>query len=389
LILHIGAFPFPLPQGSQVYVAGLCRALLRAGANVELACYDSGTPEEHPSAIPTLRPTIRGLPAAHLSGPHWTKLPRDAALLHVVARRLARGDVQIVHAHNVEAPLIAALAAEITRIRSRTRPILLYQLHTTLADELPTYGHPPWFSRPWRAAASAAGSAIDHVIPRLCDAAIAISDGSERHLRATGVPTYRFDPGFDPEELTGANAERGRDRLRLDERAWVLYAGNLDNYQDLPILYEAVRRHPSAGLAIVSHAAEDPAPPLPPSRYRFVGGASFSEVKDAIAACELSAIPRQVCAGVPMKLYNQLALGSPTLGVRGATPEVPGCLLAEPGQRNFTEALGAALERDLAPLRRAARTFAFAACTWDARAASMLDLYATVSHRRRFRRTLP
>lgn len=366
MILHVGAFPFPLPQGSQVFVAGMCRALRRQGVDVELACYDAG---DGPTDVPTLRTPDRGLPPALHAGPSWTKAVRDADLWRLLRGRLASGDVRVVHAHNVEAPVLAALA------RLRRRPILLYQLHTTMADELPTY-----LPRPLRVASRVAGRAIDALVPRLCDAAVAMSEPAAAALGRTGVPVHRVDPGVDPDDLRGADAARARAALGLDGRPWVVYAGNLDAYQDLPILYAAMAAVPSAGLAVVTHDTRDPRPPIAGDRYRFWGGATFRDVRDALAAATVAAVPRQICAGTPIKLLNQLGLGVPTVAVRGAAPSLPGVILADPGVAGLAAALRSALAGDRAALGIAARTHVLAECTWDARATDLVRVYDFLSH---------
>ena len=44
----VGAFAFPLPQGSQLFVRDQAQALAAAGADVTLFCYGHGSGEEPP-----------------------------------------------------------------------------------------------------------------------------------------------------------------------------------------------------------------------------------------------------------------------------------------------------------------------------------------------------
>ena len=127
-IVQAAAFPFPSAQGSQVYVRGMARALARRGHEVTVACYahGDGVPDEDYRVVRTPRvPGYRNLRA----GPDLVKPVLDLAL----AWKLARIPADIVHAHNYEAPIAAAMA------RVWTGTPIVYCAHNTMGEELHTY----------------------------------------------------------------------------------------------------------------------------------------------------------------------------------------------------------------------------------------------------------
>lgn len=377
-VLQVGAFPFPTHQGSQVYVAGMARALARR-ARVLLACWAGSGAGPIPEGVEIVRtPWVPGADVLR-SGPHPSRPLQDLLLARTVRRLLRTEAIDVVHAHNVEAPLAAWLARG-----RRARPPLIYDLHTTMRHELPTYGG-SWGTR---RAARAVGTAIDALVPRACDGAIAMSEAAQRELQARGVSRVaRIPPGVEPAELQGACAERARRRWGLGDHRWVVYTGNADGYQDLPDLFAAVAQLPAARLLVVTGSELAPLRALaaevglPQERLRLVGSASLADTVDALAAATVAALPRRRCTGFPIKLLNQLCLGVPTVAARGSAQPIPG-VIAVPGAdpAALAEALGALLADPVrcAALGRAARRAVLGGWTWEVRAEQLLDFYRSL-----------
>lgn len=368
-IVHIAPMPFPASFGSQVYVAHLCGALARLGHDVTIACYNAGS-----GAIPAGVRLVRGraVPGGDFvrSGPHWSRLAQDVALARAVSRLK---NVDIFHGHNVEGPLVARLSAQ--------RGPVVYGQHTSMREELPQWL--PYPGMGW------AGRLVDAVVPRLATASAALSRSGLSTLPSGSAVC---PPGVDLADLSGADGERARVRYGLDERPWVVYAGNGDPYQDIDRWLMAMRDVPMAGALLVVGGDAEPwrrlarELGLPPERTRIVGGADFLQMKDALAAATIAVCPRRLCRGFPIKLLNQLALGCPTVCAPGSAREIDGVvrvsgeavedfartvrtLLADPGRIRF---LGEAAKRDVA--RR---------WTWDARAEDLVAVYRRLVAQRR------
>ncbi len=378
-ILQIGAFPFPLHQGSQVYVAGMARALARRGHRVLVACWGHGH-----GAVPDGVTLWRGprVPGAEVlrSGPHWSRGLHDLGLVATLRRAASSGVIDVAHAHNVEAPLIA-------RLGLGWRVPLVYDQHTRMSEELPTYLRRPLARR----LGGHAGRAIDRAVPRLCDASIALSGEGAGALRADGARRVtHLPPAIDAADLEGASPARARARWGLDGRPWVAYAGNTDAYQDLPVFFEAMARLPDAGLLLVT--GDDPAPwaaradalGIAPSRRRLVRTTAFADVRDALSAAAVAVSPRARCAGFPIKLLNSLGLGLPTVAARGSARPIPGVIaVADHDPVALAAAIGALIadEPRRAALGAAAAAAIRAEWTWDARAPALEHLYRSLARR--------
>lgn len=371
----VAAMPFPLGQGSQVYAGGMARALVRRGHRVILATYAHGVGRD-PEGVEVVR--AAPVPGGDLdrSGLHWSRPLQDALLARVVGRVLRRARVDLVHAHNVEAPLAAALGM----LRARTRVPLVYNLHTLMGEELPTY-----LPRRLGGVAGRAGSALDAVLPRLADGSVALSQRGLEALRERGARRVVFvPPGLDLADLDGADGARARDRHHLGDAPWVAYVGNADAYQDLGVLLRAVAASRTLRLLVVSGSdlseltAEADSLGIPAARRRLVRDGSWFAARDALAASAVAVVPRGTCAGFPIKLLNQLGLGVPTVTARGSWQPIDGQVVVPNGE---PEALCHALEALVAdPDRRralgeAGRAHVARDYTWVGAAARLEDWY--------------
>jgi glycosyltransferase involved in cell wall biosynthesis len=385
-IVQTAAFPFPTRQGSQVYVAGMASALARRGHRVTVACYGFGDGEVDPGI------DLRTVPVPQdyrnfRAGPDWMKPFLDVRLARLLCELAPEAD--ILHAHNYEAPLAAYVAR-----RLHGTPVV-YNNHNTMGEELHRYFQHPAL----RGAARLAGVGMDHSIPRHADACVAISEAAKPLLEGLGCRNvHHVPPGIDPEEFQGASRERGRAAANLDDRVWVVYAGNPDAYQDLELLVDAVLRDNALGLLLVSasplEAWKQRAAALPVARKRFVQTNSWAETRDLIVAADIAALPRAACSGYPIKLMNYLGLGLPTVCAEGSSRPLEGIVTVPNGDvPAFHMALRTLAEerpRRMALGQRAA-AFVQTHCSWDARARDLEFLYEKVMTEKstRRRRSLP
>ena len=351
-VLMVGACPFPTSQGSQVYMGAQARALAAAGVSLRLLTYGHG--EERSSAdyehirLPML-PGYRSL----RSGPHPAKLLLDGVLFQY----LMRLEADLFHAHNYEAALICGAVG-----RLRGIPVL-YDAHGILSEELPTYF--PEGAQLRRRGAALVGAAVDRRLAGL-DGVIAISAEGERRLRHLGARRlWRIPPGVDPDEYRDLSPPAAAVPT-------VVYAGNPDAYQDLPLLFEAMRLVPGLRLRLVTHTRAWQLPSfLQPELYLVQG---WEEARAAIASAWVAALPRRSCPGFPIKLLNYLGLGVPTVISRGSAQGLPGELPVEPEPAAFAAALLAAVERPPPPFQQQF----LAENAWDRRVQDILAVYRTL-----------
>lgn len=361
--MHVAACPFPSPQGSQTYVRGLARALARRGHEVTVACYGYGLGEEDPEYSLLRAPVLPGQ-RSFRAGPDAYKPLADLLL----AARLRGCRPDVLHAHNYEGPLVAALAQGLHGIP------LVYSAHNTMVDELPTY----FRTGPSRRAAALIGRGLDLAIPRQADAAIALHPDTVPVLKALGCHRVSLaPPGIDPEDLDPLPP------LELGRGPFVLYAGNADAYQEIEVLTLAMRAVPEARLLIVSASAAGDFPSLP-AGARFLCTSDFALVRRALSTATLAALPRGPMRGFPMKLLNYLGYGLPTVAAEGGAPDMPGILRFPGGD---VAALVAVLRGALSnpslvrSLGASAREYVLRTHSWEVRARVVEGLYRQLTTR--------
>lgn len=352
-VLFVGPFPWPSHQGSQVYLAGQARALAERGHRVTVAVYGGGSGGDLPG-ITLLRG--RSLPGVHFhtGGLHWSRPLADLALARAVRRYVREEGVDLIHAHNVEGPLVARLA--------RTGRPVVYDLHTEMRDELASH-----LPRRLARLARPLGALVDRLAIDSADAGCAISSRAQRRLVAGGLKTLTVGPGIDPDELQVRSDARAR--FGLPER-FVVYTGNLDAYQDLDLLLSRVAEL-DAPLVVVTGSDA----PLPDA-VTVIRSRAFQDALDVLAVATVAVIPRRTCAGFPIKLLNQLGMGCPTVMTDSAAQPLPGVLPAPPtGLVPLLNALLADPER-ARELGAHGREAVLTDWTWAAKAERLESLYA-------------
>jgi glycosyltransferase involved in cell wall biosynthesis len=288
----LGAFPFPLPQGSQTYVRDQARALAAAGAGVSVLCYGRGAGVAPPD-LDLVRIPAALSPRALRSGPSLGKPLADAALLaaYVTAHRRRRFDAAL--AHNAEAALVAIAARPLTGV-----PVV-YVAHTLMALELASFG-----PRLLGSLLRGAGLGIDRWIARSADAIVALCRPAARRLEPHArAPVAVIPPGLDPEpDPDPATVAAVCERSGVEAGRFALYAGNLDRYQNLAELERAARRIPEIPVVVATHDAAHP----DASALRFVCSASPQEVRALTFAAGVAVLPRRQPGGFPVKLLNYM-----------------------------------------------------------------------------------
>ena len=279
----------------------------------------------------------------------------------------------LVHAHHYEGLLVASHALRATPI--------VYDAHTLLASELPTYplGLPRRCIRavaPW----------LDRHLPRRADRIIAVSEAIRKalttvgasapervHVIPSGVEWQRFpaDPGTTPDGRT------------------VIFTGNLAPYQGVNLMLEAFARlharRADVRLMIVTDSSFTPFEPLAQQLGVLAAvdlrRATFAQQPALLAAATVAVNPRIRCDGIPQKLLNYMAAGMPIATFEGsASPvrhEVTGLCVPD----GDTAAMADALERLLTD-RALARTLGDAAreqarreFSWEQVAARVEQVY--------------
>lgn len=346
-VAMIAACPFPWPRGTPVRVQRIAEAVAQRGHAVHVATYHLG---EALADAPYAVHRIRDVPGYRRTepGPTLGKFLRLDPMLVGLLRRLHREyRFDLVHAHHYEGLLVASRAL-------RGVPIV-YDAHTLLTSELPTYplGVPRGLIRavaPW----------LDGHLPRRADRVIAVSDAIRDALTALGAAAvdrvHVIPNGVEWECFP-------TERQSAAEGGPVIFTGNLAPYQGVDLMLEAFAllhaRRNDVRLMIVT---DSPFAPFEPLARRLgvldavdVRRATFAELPALLAAAAVAVNPRIRSAGIAQKLLNYMAAGLPIATFEGSAGpvrhEVSGLRVAD----GDTTAMAAAMERLLTdrPLARA------------------------------------
>ncbi|HPC15318.1 MAG TPA: glycosyltransferase family 4 protein [Candidatus Hydrogenedentes bacterium] len=315
-IAMLGACPYPAPQGSQVLLKNTALVAESLGHEVHVVVYGYGIgPDESGLTIHRAAP----IPGARriAAGPSPMKPLLDLALLLKLREVIRRHRIDFIHAHNYEA-LIVALAAHACPV--------VYHAHNVMQDELPHFLY----------GGRVVGAWLDRTFPLRADRVIALHERLAQCLIANGCAPERvavIPPSIEPDAFL-ADAPQ-------ETRPLVLYAGNLDRYQNLPLLLRAMslvrQTMPDARLVIASA-----------QRGRRPGAEmlhtpDFASLKSILARDCVVACPRVSWSGYPIKLLNCMAAGKAVVACRSAAPPVVheenGLLVPDNDVGAFAEAL--------------------------------------------------
>ncbi|MBX3027533.1 glycosyltransferase [bacterium] len=309
----VAACPFPSLRGSQVLVRELAAGLAHAGHVVHVVTYPTA---QHLAPVERFAiHRVRKLPGLWTSHPFgWQKLVLDLLLAWTLLRVVRQQRIDIIHAHNVEAPLVAFLVRWLTGV-----PVV-YHAHNALADELPCY----FRRRAARRLAGVMGAALDRVLARRSDAVIALSDRLGAYLAVRGAAgKVAVVPPAAPRLSAPLEPRPSRGAAPL-----VMYGGNLDPYQDLGCLLEAFLRlraaEPQARLVLVTHRGVHPRTARRAERLARQPGVAVEEMPSfaagvrRLAQADVLVCPRGSWSGFPIKVLNYMALGRPIVHARAS-----------------------------------------------------------------------
>lgn len=315
----------------------MAEALARRGHDVHVVTYHLGKRLTEP---PFVVHRIGDIPSyRHTApGPTWRKLARlDPLLVRLLRRLHGRIRFDVVHGHHYEGLLVASAA--------RARVPIVYDAHTTLGAELPHYriGLPGWLKR-------GLGARLDRRLPGRADHVIAVSESIRQHLVAVGAVA--------PERIhvipNGVDWQRFRVNGGTDpNRGTIIFTGNLAAYQGVELLIEAfaslrARKH-DARLLILTESSFEPyekaARELGVRDAIDVRDVPFEETPALLAAAAVAVSPRPRCDGIPQKLLNYMAAGTPIVAFDGSAVHLEHERTGLRVPDGDTAAMGAAIER--------------------------------------------
>ena len=318
-IAVVGACPWPVPQGSQVYMQETALAYQRAGHEVHLVVYGYGAGDDV-SGLSVYRCAKLPFVRKTSSGPSIAKPLLDLLMVKALKRVVSDHSIDEVVAHNYEGLMVALAAGG--------RPITYYA-HNAMSDELPYY---------FRGAAwvAAVGKWLDTTFPRRANRIVAPHDRLKDYLIECGCEKEIIEvvpPTIDTQAFR-------HDKVYVDNPP-VLYTGNLDRYQNLDFLRRVMNRvrakRPTAEWVVATASVGEIIGATMTSTRDFNSMLGVMQ-QDAVFVC-----PRTSWSGYPIKLLNALAAGLPVVCCESSAHPVKdgvnGLVIPDNDEKAFAEAI--------------------------------------------------
>jgi glycosyltransferase involved in cell wall biosynthesis len=306
-VLLLAPHPFYAERGTPIAVRTVAETLCRAGYCVDVLTYHEGEDLEYEN-LRILRipkpPFVANVPI----GFSWKKLICDLYLAAHALRLLKRGRYHVVHA--VEEAVFPMVAA-----RALWRFRLVYDMDSLLSAQLIE-------AQPWLARIGAVFRALESWAIRRSDLILAVSPAITEYVAevAPEKPAYVMHDVPTVPDSTHRPAEDLRAPLEEGD-ALALYVGNLEQYQGIDLLLEAMARLGERGPIALAVIGGDP---VAVARYRararalgvankvhFYGPRPLHALPAYLEQADVLVSPRLHGINTPMKVYAYMASGRP------------------------------------------------------------------------------
>jgi len=307
-ILFLAPQPFFVERGTPIAVRLAVESLCRAGHRVDLLTFHEGKDIAIPGM--TLHRISPPPGAANVPiGFSPKKLICDLWLAAAACRLVRRGDYDVVHAVE-EAVFIGLFLKLLGRFK------LVYDMDSLLPDQIgekwpaarPLLPALRWFE----AQAVRRSDLVLGVCRHIVDRAAALTDPARVHW--TPDVAFTGSPAGTPDMLRSCFDE---------DRPLALYAGNLETYQGVGLLLEALERVPADRRCNLAVLGGDPGrirsfTELARDRglarhVAFIGPRPLDDLPAYLAQADILCSPRLKGVNTPMKIYSYLAAGKAIL----------------------------------------------------------------------------
>jgi len=311
-VLMLAPEPFFQPRGTPISVYFRLKALSDLGHRTDLVTYPLGEDVALPGLHIRRLPNILGLQRIKI-GPSLAKIPLDGMMFIRALGALLRRRYDLIFSHE-EAAFLGVILGRLFRVPH------LYDMHSSLPQQLRNFD----FSR--STLLHGAFSAMERLILRRSRSVIVICRDLLDYVAGQGFgPKAVFLENFidfhdfeGPGPADEASAGLRRTIAPRGEKI-VLYAGNYEPYQGVPLLVEAFARTGSGAVLLIvggSKADQEPVRKRAAElgiagRLALVEKVPPRRVPLFIALADVLVSPRVSGTNTPLKIYSFLKSGKP------------------------------------------------------------------------------
>ena len=344
-ILMISPQPFFEARGTPISVYQRLEALSALGHEIDLVTYHVGKDVAFPNVKIHRVMNIKTIQHVRI-GPSRAKILLDVLVFFKAVQLLLRKRYDVIHSHE-EACFFSMFLAWVFRTRH------LYDMHSVLSKQLGNFdfGNKTIFVRIFRA--------LESMVLKTCDAVITVGTDLERYVKTVGagirvvmienIALQAYQTSVESDDV-----EQLKNKLGLDGRLPIVYAGTFERYQGLNMALDCVeivaKQYPSVIFIFVgavnqqasewTELAEDM---NLQDHVLFLDVVSPAESMVYLAYAAVLISPRLDGTTTPLKIYSYLHANRPivatniTAHTQVLSPET--AVLVEPNKDAFAEGI--------------------------------------------------
>jgi len=352
-ILMLAPEPFFQPRGTPFSEYFRIKALSDIGHRIDLVTYHLGEDVKIKNLKILRIPNLFFIQKIKI-GPSWIKIPLDFLLLLKAFFQLTKREYDLIFSHE-EASLLGTLLAKLWRLPH------LYDMHSSLPQQLENFN----FSRSkllkW------AFVSLENFVLKNSQAVIVIcldllQKVTEQGYRAKTILIENFID-FKSQYFSEDQIKQKRKDFAPRGEKIVLYTGNFQSYQGIPLLLEAAEKIEEktvfllvGGNSIEIEKMKKKAKNLKiTDRIIFTGNVAPSRISLYISLADVLVSPRISGTNTPLKIYSYMKSGKPLVATNLWTHtqvlSSKNSVLAEPDSQSLAEGITFALSSEEAQHR--------------------------------------
>jgi len=352
-ILMLAPEPFFQPRGTPLSEYFRIRALSDLGHKIDLVTYHLGEDVKIKNLRILRIPNLFFIRRIKI-GPSWTKIPLDFLLFWKAFVQLVKRNYDLIFSHE-EGALMGVILAKIWRLPH------LYDMHSSLPQQLENFN----FSRSKLLKAVFLG--LEKFILKNSQAIIVIcldllqKVSKERYENKAVLIENFLD--FKAEDFSEEQIRKKRQEFAPRGEKIILYTGNFQSYQGIPLLLEAAAKTKEKAVFLFVGGNGDRIEKMKQKakalkiadRVVFNPEVAPSLIPLFISMADVLVSPRTSGTNTPLKIYSFMKSGKPIVATNLWThtqvlsPEIS--VLAEPDAQSLAEGIIFALDQEEAQAR--------------------------------------